>query len=144
MTMLPRWLTAAGAIFALCGCTSFNLSQTNRFINEDGEVISVDYGSGDSDYVTTFKSPMNGVEHDFKSKLRVRVTMPDGARFMAFQCFNELRSGTLYRSGNEKWSFHANGFTCTVYRLNERNQYEPVFNGVVCQSPQKPGKEQRR
>ena len=129
--------------FAVAGCTSFNLSQTNRFINEDGEVISVDYGSGNSEYVTTFTAP-NGKEFDFKSKLRVRVTMPDGERFYAFQCFNELLSGTLYRSANEKWSYHANGFTCTVYRQNDQGLFAPVFEGVVCQSPEKPHPEQRR
>ena len=134
------------SLLFLAGCTSFNLSQTNRFIDDDGQTITVDYGTGDSDHVSKFKSPMNGREFEFKSKLRVRVYLPDGTKFYAFQCMNDFTSGTLYKSDDEEWAYHANGFTCSVYKKvrETQPQYEPVFQGVVCQSPVKPRPEQRR
>ena len=129
----------------LSGCTSFNLKQTVRFINEDGDVIVVDYGDGDSEYVSKFTAPRTGREMEFKSKNRVFVTLPDGKNFYAFECVNELSTGTMYQSSGEEWYYHANGLTCTVYRrVGNTRDFAPVFNGVVCQSPERPRPEQRR
>lgn len=129
----------------LSGCNSFNCKQTLRFINEDGEVIVVDYGVGDSDHTTKFYAPKTGRPLEFKSKNRVVVTMPDGEDFDGYECVNELRSGAMYQSDDEEWYYHANGFTCTVYRrVGNTRDYAPLFTGVVCQSPEKPRPEQRR
>lgn len=142
---MKRILFFAISVLLSAGCTSFNLKQTVRFINEDGEIIVVDYGEGDSEYVTRFNAPRTGRPMEFKSKLRVFVTMPDGKDFYAFECVNELRTGAMYQSSDEKWYYHANGFVCTVYRrVGDTRDFAPVFTGVVCQSPEKPHPEQRR
>ena len=142
---IPRFGCLAVLLSLLCGCTSFNLKQTVRFINEDGEIIVVDYGDGDSEYVTKFTVPKTGKQMEFKSKNRVFLTMPDGRDFFAFECVNELRTGTMYQSADEDWYYHANGFVCTVYRrVGETRDYAPVFTGVVCQTPERPRPEQRR
>ena len=136
---------AAFSLLLFVGCTSFNLKQTVRFINEDGDIIVVDYGDGDSEYVTKFTVPKTGKQMEFRSKNRVFVTMPDGNEFYAFECVNELRTGTMYQSSGEDWYYHANGFTCTVYRrVDKTRDFMPVFNGVVCQTPERPRPEQRR
>ena len=76
-----------------------------------------------------------------KSKLRVKVHLPDGDDFLAFQCMNLLRSGTMYRSDDEQWMFHANGFTTSVYRFDAaKNDYLLWFEGVICQSPERAGR----
>lgn len=138
-------LAASFSLLLFSGCTSFNLKQSVRFINDDGKIIAVDYGTGDSEYVTKFTAPMTGRQMEFKSKNRVHLTMPDGSAFYAFECVNELRTGTMYQSENEEWYYHANGFTCTVYhRVGSTRDLAPVFRGVVCQSPEKPRQEQRR
>ena len=142
---MKRLLILAFSTLLFAGCTSFNLKQTVRFINEDGEIIVVDYGEGDSEYVTRFNAPRTGRPMEFKSKLRVFVTMPDGRDFYAFECVNELRTGAMYQSSDEEWYYHANGFVCTVYhRVGDTRDLAPVFTGVVCQSPEKPHPEQRR
>ena len=142
---IPHLLAAVFSLVLLSGCTSFNLRQTVRFINEDGDIIVVDYGDGDSEYVTKFNAPRTGKPLEFKSKLRVFVTMPDGESFYAFECVNELRTGAMYQSSDEEWYYHANGFVCTVYhRIGDTRDFKPVFTGVVCQSPEKPRPEQRR
>ena len=140
-----RFLLPAFGFLLLFGCTSFNLKQSVRFINDDGKIIAVDYGDGDSEYVTTFTAPMTGREMEFKSKNRVFVRMPDGKEFFAFECVNELQSGTMYQSDDKEWYYHANGFVCTVYhRVGKSRDLASVFKGVVCQSPVKPRPEQRR
>ena len=142
--MKSRFLLLAAAAF-LAGCSSFKVGQINRFLSDDGEFITVEYGSGDDVHKSTFISPANGKEMTFESKLRVRVEMSDGERFMAYQCMNFLRSGTMYKSSDEKWMYHANGFTCSVYLRDEekldtvgRPLYRNVYNGVVSQAPVKP------
>ena len=121
----------------LTGCVSFILTQRCVFVDEDGKFTTVEYGSGKSEHTTTFTSPGNGKEMEFKSKLRVRVHLPNES-FTAYQCMNVLQSGTMYRTDDKKWLFHANGFTCSVYRQTEdEKDYLLVFQGVLCESPKK-------
>ena len=141
---IPHFLTFTFSLL-LSGCTSFNLTQATRFMNEDGETIYVEYGTGEDEHKTIFRSPYNGKEMEFKSKLRIRFTMPDGKERMAFQCMNELRQGTMYKTDDEEWAYQAKGFTCTVFRMDPAiGKYRVAFQGVVCQSPEKPHPEQRR
>ena len=142
---ISHLLAAVFSLLFLSGCNCFNWKQTLRFINEDGEIIVVDYGVGDSEHVTKFNAPKTGRPLEFKSKNRVIVTLTDGKSFDGYECVNELRSGAMYQSDDEEWYYHANGFTCTVYRrVGKTRDYAPVFTGVVCQSPEKPRPEQRR
>ena len=62
----------------LSGCQSYTIVQQNYFSDDDGNVVRVDYGRSDSDHVNTFISPATGKEMDFRSKLMVKVTLPDG------------------------------------------------------------------
>ncbi len=121
----------------LTGCVSFILSQRCVFVDEDGRFATVEYGSGKSDHTTTFVSPGNGKEMEFKSKLRVRVYLPNES-FTAYQRMNMLQSGTMYGTDDKKWLFHANGFTCSVYRQTaDKSDYLLVFQGVLCETPKK-------
>ena len=103
-----------------------------RFIDEDGNLIIVRYGQLAKPHKTQFVSPVNGKTLDMQSKLAVKVTLPDGGNFTGYQCMNMLRTGTMYKSSNEKWLFHANGTSCSVYLINETgNDYLLVFNGIL-------------
>lgn len=118
----------------LQGCQSYTIVQTNVFADDDGNVITVDYGRSESDHVNTFIAPTNGKEMEFRSKLMVRVTLPGGDRFKAWQCMNFRNTGTMYKTDNDRWKFLANGFSSVVYRQNEddENRYDEVFRGVLC------------
>ncbi len=132
--IVARKLAALGLALALmlfAGCVSYETKQTVRFIDNDGRFLSVDYQRGDGDHVSTYK--LDGTEHEFKSNLRVIVELPDGTSFKAYQCLNVLRSGTLYRSDDEEWMFHANGVLVSAYRqLPDKSDYQLVFQGVMC------------
>jgi len=140
---MKRLFSAMGALVcALClsACVSARIFQTNVFTNEGGEQVTVHYGRLDKDHTTTYLWPVTGKEVTLTSRLVVEVALPDGTSFTAYQCMNVLPSGTMYKTDNDKWMFHANGLSCTVYRRVEvagRTDYLEVYRGIVCESPRK-------
>ena len=129
---------AAVAALAFAGCQSYEIVQRNVFSDEDGNLVAVDYGRSDKDHVNTFIAPLTGREMEFKSKLVVRVELPDGEVFTAWQCMNFTRRGTMYKTDDERWMLLANGFSCVVYRQSEENpgDYREVYRGVLCDTPE--------
>jgi len=133
LARIPAFVFLATAL--LQGCQSYEIVQTNVFADDDGNVITVDYGRSETDHVNTFRAPTNGKTMEFTSKLMVKVTLPDGDTFKAWRCMNLLApSGTMYKTDNEKWMLLANGFTSTVYRNDDKDEgrYREVFRGVLC------------
>jgi len=61
------------SLTALLGCQSYTIVQRNVFADDDGNVVSVEYGRSESDHVNTFIAPATGKEMEFKSKLMVRA-----------------------------------------------------------------------
>jgi len=136
---LHHLIASAVLSLVLSGCQSYDIVQSNIFSSEDGNLVLVEYGRSDSDHVNTFRSPKNGEELEFKSRLVVRVTLPDGDRITAWQCMNFLQSGTMYKTDNEKWLVLVNGFTCMVYAKDPSPQdpgrFREVYRGILCESP---------
>jgi hypothetical protein len=128
-------LSVIAAVALIAGCNSYRVVQTNVFSDEEGRVISVDYGRAEQDHVGKFISPVTGEEMDFKSKLLVKVVLYDGDSYKAWQCMNFMRSGTMYKTDNEEYMFLAGGFTCNVYRRDDAGRYVEIYRGVICDSP---------
>lgn len=122
------------AVFLSLGCQSYTIVQRNVFADDDGNVVSVEYGRSEKDHVNTFKSPVNGEEMEFRSRLVVLAELPDGDSFKAWQCMNFLPYGTMYKTDSEEWMLLLNGFGCTIYRQSEEDEtkYREVFRGVLC------------
>ena len=118
----------------LQGCQSYTVVQRNVFVDDRGNAVAVEYGRSERDHVNTYKSPVNGEKLEFRSKLVVLAELPDGDGFKAWQCMNYLPYGTMYKSDNEEWMLHANGFSCTIYRQTEEDEtkYLEIFRGVLC------------
>ena len=128
----------ASVLSLLSGCQSYEIVQRNIFADDDGNVVVVDYGRSESDHCNTFVSPVTGKELEFRSKLVVKVQLPDGDDFKAWQCMTTLPRGTLYQSDNGEWKFLANGFSCMIYhRTGEPppRDYLEVYRGVICETP---------
>ena len=131
---------ASAALALAAGCASFTTTQESMFMNEDGETLAVEYGRSDRARNMPFVSPVTGETMDFSSKLCVRVETPHDGGFTAWQCMNVLRTGTMYKSTNGKWMYHANGITCSVFRfVPEKDDYLLVFQGVIQQAPKRDG-----
>jgi len=135
-TPVFRVLTVAVAA-AVAGCNSYKVVQTSYFVDDDGAIVRVDYGRAKRDHVNAFKSPANGRELEFKSKLVVDVRMPDGDSFTAWQCMNFSGNGTMYKPDDDEWYFLASGFTCKIAQQDEDRPmaYKEVFKGVLCNTP---------
>ena len=133
---MRRIYTLALAL-ALAGCQSYDVVQRNVFSDEDGNLVSVDYGRSEKDHVNTFIAPLTGKEMEFKSKLVVRAELPDGTTFTAWQCMNFMRRGTMYKTDNGRWMLLADGFSCVVFRQldDDRGNYREVYRGVLCDTP---------
>ena len=130
---IPGFLSMAAVLLA-AGCQSYTIVQRNVFADDDGNVVSVEYGRSETYHVNTFKSPVNGEEMEFKSKLMVRAALPDGDSFKAWQSMNFLPYGTMYKSDSDEWMLLMNGFSCTIYHQTEEveTRYLEVYRGVLC------------
>ena len=98
-------------------------------------MVTVGYGSAEKPHTNTYVNPFTKQEMEFKSNLGVEVELPDGDSFVAWRCMNFERSGTMYRTDNGRWMFHANGFTSSIYERRPDGGYNLVFNGVLCEAP---------
>ncbi len=125
----------AAAAFS-AGCCSYSIVQSNVFVDEDGNVVTVEYGRSGRNHASTFVSPATGKEMEFKSRLVVRAELPDGDSFTAWQCMNFLARGTMYKTDNERWMLLADGFSCAIYRRTDDGaRYLEVYRGVLCDTP---------
>ncbi len=138
--------TSLAAAALLQGCQSCTIVQRNVFADDDEHVVTVDYGRSSGDHVNTFVSPATGKEMEFRSKLMVKVGLPDGDSFKAWQCMNFLTRGTMYETDDGEWKLLANGFSVIVYhRTNEKPpRYLEVFRGVLCDTPDREVKKDDR
>ena len=138
---------AIGGLKALClcasvlnlvsGCQSYEIVQRNVFADDDGNVVTVSYGRSDSDHVNTFVSPVTGKEMEFRSKLMLKVELPDGDAVKAWQCMNFLPRGTMYETDDAEWKVLANGFSVVIYRRTgdpAPYDYLEVYRGVICET----------
>ena len=128
------------ALAFVAGCQSYEIVQRNIFADDDGNVVIVDYGRSESEHHNTFLSPVTGKEMEFHTKLVVKVQLPDGDDFKAWQCMSFLPpgTGTMYKTDNEEWKVLANGFSFSIYhRTGEPppRDYIEVYRGVVCDIP---------
>ena len=143
MTLIPHpssLIPLAAALLLMQGCQSYEIVQRNIFADDDGNVVIVDYGRSESEHHNTFLSPVTGKEMDFHTKLVVKVQLPDGDDFKAWQCMSFLPpgTGTMYKTDNEEWKVLANGFSFSIYhRTGEPppRDYIEVYRGVVCDIP---------
>lgn len=158
---MVRKILSVCAAALLAGCHSFSIVQTNVFSDEDGNLVQVAYGKSDTEHVNTFLVPSNGKRMEFKSKLMVKVSLPEITRvykktdddgkvsrrteklcdedsFVAWQTMNILSSGTMYKTDNDKWMVYVNGFTCAIYlqTKEEATRYLEVYRGVLCDTPE--------
>ncbi len=132
---------AAAAVTLVAGCATWTFEPTRsaKFVNEENAYLHVDYGI--EEHESTFYGP-GGVQMPFKSNLKVRVEMPDGARFVAYQ--NMSTDGRLYVSGNERWKFLEKGVAAYVAeRAPDGNGYLLRYQGTLCASVRNPKSERQ-
>ena len=121
----------------LAGCATWTFSpvRSARFVSEEGIFLNVDYGR--EEHESTFIAP-NGLELPFRTKLKVRVTAPDGRRFVAWQVMSSR--GRLYMTDDRHWEYFEEGTGCILAeRAKDGDGYELRFQGVLCANLKAPG-----
>lgn len=133
-------LACVVALF-LAGCATWTFSpiRSARFVDEEGTYLHVDYGY--EEHESTFVAP-TGVRLPFKTKLKVRVTAPDGRRFVAWQVMSAR--GVLYKTDDEHWEYFEEGTGCVLAEMSEDGDgYELRFQGVLCATLKEPGSDKK-
>ena len=124
------FIAMAFSVFFLSGCATWTFEpvRSARFVSEEGVYLNVDYGR--EDHESTFVAP-NGLELPFRTKLKVRVTAPDGRRFVAWQVMSPR--GVLYMTDDRRWEYFEEGTGCVLAELaDDGDGYELRFQGVLC------------
>ena len=131
MKRIFRLLMAmAFSVFLLSGCATWTFEpvRSARFVSEEGVYLDVDYGR--EEHESTFVAP-SGIELPFRTKLKVRVTAPDGRRFVAWQVMSPR--GVLYMTDDKHWEYFEEGTGCVLAeRASDGDGYELRFQGVLC------------
>lgn len=128
---------------AVAGCAtwSFKPLRENQFVDEDRRYLLVEYGKGEM-RETEFTTP-TGVRLPFKSALQVRVTLPDGNHFIAYQ--NMSAVGNLYFSEDRRWEYFEEGTGCILAELApDGDGYLMRFQGVLCRNGRTKPLEERK
>ena len=130
---------ASAVVFAalLSGCASFRVQQTDYFIDDDGNVMMVEYGESSRPYTYKMVSPMNGVEVECKDTKLVRVKLPEPSdeTLLCYICQNESPKGTMYATRDNKWKYLTIGLKTRLYLWStEDRDYLLVFEGTTAPS----------
>ena len=123
------------------GCASFEPLRENQFVDEDRRFLLVEYGKGEV-RETEFVTP-TGVRLPFKSALKVRVTLPDGEQFIAYQNMSVV--GNLYFTEDRHWEYFEEGTGCILAeQVPDKSGYLMRFQGVLCRNGRPKPKEPRK
>lgn len=131
-----------GLALLVAGCATWTFSpvRSARFVSENGVYLDVDYGR--EDHESTFVAP-NGVVLPFRTKLKVRVTAPDGRRFVAWQVMSPR--GVLYKTDDGHWEYFEEGTGCVLAEMSDDGDgYELRFQGVLCANLREPSSDGRK
>ena len=141
MRFLKHFAAATLALLAGCATWTFEPTRSQKFVDDANNYVHVDYGSEKEPRVSTF-TLSNGVKLPFRSKLKVRVELPDGTRFVAYQRMSE--AGNLYMTDDEDYEYFEQGTGCLVgYRAKGERRFGVVFQGVLCASVRNPMAERK-
>ena len=138
---MKQILSALLGVLLLSGCATWTFApiSSSSYVNEEGVFLYVDYGR--EEHESTFVAP-NGLELPFRTKLKVRVTAPDGRRFVAWQVMSPR--GVLYMTDDKKWEYFEEGTGCVLAeRSDDGDGYELRFQGVLCANLKPVGESKR-
>ena len=125
-----RIASSALAALLLAGCSSFEATAVRRFVDEANNYVSVEEARDDRDHFFDVALPDGKVVRD-KTRSKVRVTLPDGSRFVAYQRLSPF--GNLFRTDDEKWEYLVQGMACCVARMApDGGGYSIMFQGTLC------------
>jgi len=135
--MTARIASAAVLLALLAGCASFRPLQVDYFLDDDGNVMEVEYGESSKPYTYKMVSPMNGAEVECTETKLVRIKLPEPSTetLLCYICQNESPKGTMYATRDGKWKFLTIGIASRLYLwYPDEREYLLVFEGNISPS----------
>lgn len=114
------------------GCASFQKTQTDAFIDGNGNILQVQYGVRTKPYSYRMVSPMNGKEFEGRDTKMVRIKTPANQILTGYICQNNSPKGTMYSTKDNKWRYLTVGLMSRLYLwFPEESDYLLVFEGTI-------------
>lgn len=129
------------AVLTGCATWTFEATRSQKFVDESNNYVLVDYGSEKEPRASTFQLS-NGLKLPFKSKLKVRVELPDGTRFVAYQRMSS--AGNLYMTDDETWEYFEQGTACIIAKKAQDGRgFLIQYQGTLCATVRNPLNERK-
>jgi len=127
---MKRLFVLAAAIAVLQGCATFRRAHADAFVDDNGRVLTVEFGTRSRPYTYHIVSPMNGNKLECRDDKMVKIALPGGERYTCYICQNSIPKGTMYSTEDGDIKFLTIGLESRVYRnVPERNDYIEIFAG---------------
>lgn len=131
----------AALALALAGCSSFEVNATRRYVDENNNYVIVEEGQDKEarEFITTLPNGRTIVD---KTKTKIRLTLPDGRRFVMYKRLSPY--GNLFKTDDEVWEYLVQGVECLICRRPEGSQqYALSYRGTLCATESNPLNEKR-
>ena len=123
------------------GMVGFTESQVKRYVDDANNYVTVEEGRDEKDHFYNVTLP-NGRTVKDKTRSKVRVTLPDNTRFIAYQRLSPF--GNLFMTDDEQWEYLVQGTGCFVAHLAKDGQgYQIAYQGTLCASERNPLNEKK-
>ena len=133
-------ILVALATSILAGCASFEVRQKNAYIDDEGNMAIVEFGTRSKDHVFMIPSPGNGKMVEYSSNMMVRITLPDKEKILAYRTLNSYPVGTMYMTDDKEYIFLTKGFACQIGALlQDGSDYLLVFEGNLTKTGEEEG-----
>ena len=133
---------AALLVVAGAGCTSFDVLGTRRYVDENNNYVTVEEGR-DEEYHEFMTTLPNGKVVPDKTKFKIRLTLPDGRRYIMYQRLSPF--GNLFKTDDEEWEYLVQGMECIICRRpNPGEKYLLSYRGTLCATERNPLNEKAR
>ena len=125
------------ALILFCaGCSSFDVLATRRYVDDSNNYVLIEEGR-DEEYHEFMTTLDNGRVIPDKTKSKIRMTLPDGRRFVMYQRLSAI--GNMFKTDDEDWEFWVMGMHCKVgQRPKNEKRYAQVFEGTLCATERNP------
>ena len=133
---------ALGLVLLGAGCASFEAVNTRRYVDEHNNYVFVEEGRDEEFHEFVTELPTGKPVPD-KTKSKVRVTLPDGRRYVMYQRLSPY--GNLFKTDDEEWEYLVQGLECVICRRPKgEKRYLLSYRGTLCATERNPLNERAR
>ena len=129
-------------VAVLAGCASFDTLATRRYVDENNNYVIVEEGMDEEprEFETTLPNGRTIID---KSKTKIRLTLPDGRRYVMYKRLSPY--GNLFKTDDEEWEYLVQGMECLICRRPKgESKYLLSYRGTLCATESNPLNQKRQ